>query len=196
MQHRICICGILPKIENHTKLVLIIHNREVRKPTNSGGLAARCLQNSAVYVRGAIGHLVPYDDILAAPEKKLLLFPDPDAQPLTPEFCASLTGPLNLIVPDGNWRQASVVRSKLPEDQIQVVRLPPGEFTRYQLRREARERPEGLATLEAIARAYHALEGPHVSEPLMDIFDIFVQRTLWSRGQLRAEDVRGGIPPP
>jgi len=52
----------------------------------------------------------------------------------------------------------------------------------------------GLATLEAIARAMGILEGPEVQAALERPFRAMVERTLWSRGSVAAEDVSGGIP--
>ena len=62
----------------------------------------------------------------------------------------------------------------------------------YRLRSESH--PAGLATIEAIARAMGILEGPHVQEALERVFRAMVERTLWVRGSLAAEEVTGGIP--
>jgi len=37
------------------------------------------------------------------------------------------------------------------------------------------------------------IEGEHLREPLERVFRIFVDRTLWSRGELKANEVAGGI---
>ena len=59
----------------------------------------------------------------------------------------------------------------------------------------AESRPGGLATLEAIARAFAILESPEVGAMLERVFDAVVERTLWSRGRLPADQVAAGIPP-
>ena len=48
----LCICGLLPRIDTRTRVVLIMHQLEARKPTNTGLIAARCLPNSAIGYRG------------------------------------------------------------------------------------------------------------------------------------------------
>lgn len=192
---RLCICSLIPVVEAVTRLVLVVHHREIRKPTNSGGLAARCLKNSAVYVTGLIGKPTDYREVAPADGTNLFLFPSPKAVPLTTDLVRDLVGPVRLIVPDGNWGQAGRVRRKLdPGANVVDVVLPPGPESRYRLRREAANRPEGLATLEAIARAFAILEGPQVEDPLLSIFHTMVDRTLWSRGKLPEHLVRGGIP--
>ena len=53
--HRsVCICALLPRIQTRTRLVLVLHQLEARKPTNTGLVAARCLTNSAVVYRGRV----------------------------------------------------------------------------------------------------------------------------------------------
>jgi DTW domain-containing protein YfiP len=72
------------------------------------------------------------------------------------------------------------------------VTLPRGAPSRYRLRAEAHE--EGLATAEAIARAYGILEGPDVQRAIEAAFSAMVERTLWVRGRVLTEEVTGGIP--
>jgi DTW domain-containing protein len=52
MHRSLCICALLPRLETRTRVVLLLHQLEVDKPTNTGVVAARCLVNSAVVFRG------------------------------------------------------------------------------------------------------------------------------------------------
>jgi DTW domain-containing protein YfiP len=167
--------------------VLVVPWVEARKPSNTGLLAARCLENSTVQIRRK--HSGP----LRAPqiregELPLVLFPSPDASPLT--NYASSPQPIALIVPDGSWPQARTHRHLLRHHTC--VTLPPLGPSEYRLRTE----PEvgGLATFEAIARALGILEGEAIRTAMIDVFRVFVERTLWFRGKLRADEVTGGIP--
>jgi DTW domain-containing protein YfiP len=192
---RLCICALVPRLETSTRLVLVIHHREIRKPTNTGALAARCLANSEVHVTGVLGRPTDYARLGASVGTNLYLFPSPDAPVLTPALRDALPRPFRLIVPDGNWGQAGRVRRKLASGPaITDVALMEGPRSTYRLRREAAGREDGLATLEAIARAYAVLEGEAVSAALLQLFNTMVERTLWSRGKLRADEVTGGIP--
>ncbi len=188
----LCVCALLPDppLATRTRLVLFIHRYELRKPTNTGNLAAECLAGSEVVVRGHEDQPTP--PWVAPPgTRPLLLFPSDDAVPL--DQLPPSPDPAILIVPDGTWRQAQRVRSRVPGlRDVPCVVLPPGEASSYRLRHEPRD--GGLATMEAIARAFGILEGPHVRAALEHVFHAMVDRTLWSRGTLAAADVTGGIP--
>ncbi len=195
MLGELCVCELLPcpRLETRTRLVLIIHRYEDRKPTNTGRLAAECLANSEVIVRGHESQPTP--PFVCEPGRQpLLLFPHEDAPPLTE--LAIDSRPVTLVVPDGNWRQASRVRQRVPGlREVPCVSLPVGAPSRYRLRAEAHE--AGLATIEAIARAFGRLEGtsgPRVEAALGFVFAAMVDRTLWSRGMLRTAHVTGGVP--
>lgn len=189
MHQSLCVCALIPRIETRTRLVLVIHRSEDRKTTNTGRLATECLVNSEVIVRGHEGA----GDVVTFPEgmRPVLLFPADDAMPI-----AELPRddrPIALVVPDGNWRQASKVRARVAGmSALPCVRLPVGEPSIYRLRSEAHA--HGLATIEAIARAFGVLESDEVRAALELPFRAMVERTLWARGSLADDEVTGGIP--
>jgi DTW domain-containing protein YfiP len=194
MHQTLCICALVPRLDTRTRLQLILHYREERKPTNTGQLAARCLQRSAISIVGDRAQpltLAPVTD----GEQAILLFPADDAVPIT-RFAAS-ERPIVLIVPDGSWRQASKMRTRIPGlAAVPCVTLPDAGATSYRLRAEVKE--GGLATFEAIARALGILEGdagPAIERAMMALFRVMVERTLWLRGALPDTEVTGGIPP-
>jgi DTW domain-containing protein YfiP len=190
MHDSLCVCALIPSVPTRTRLALVIHYCEERKPTNSGLLAARCLPNSEVYVRGIADQPAPAFVVDVATQP-LLLFPHPTAVPLS-DFAGG-TRAITLVVPDGTWRQASKVSHRMPGlAGVPFVTLPPDAPTIYRLRAE--KHGARLATLEAIARALGILEGAHVREALERVFRVMVERTLWSRGAMRPEDVTGAIP--
>lgn len=186
----LCICDLIPQLTTRTRLLLVMHYREARKPTNSGRIAARALVGSEVWIRGeadALPTALAPDDT----RQPLLLFPAEDARPIT-DF-ANSAKPVTLIVPDGTWRQASKVRTRVTGMRdVPCATLPPDEPTAYRLRSEPVE--GGLATLEAIARAFGILESPAIRTALEAVFRVMVERSLWLRGALPAAQVTGGIP--
>jgi len=191
----LCVCPLIPRprLATRTRLVLLIHRFEDRKPTNTGRLAAECLANSQVVVRGHASAPTPRVACDAG-STPLLLFPHEGATPLDERSpWRGSQRPVTLIVPDGTWRQASKVRNRVAGlADIPCVSLPAGEPSVYRLRAEAHE--AGLSTLEAIARAMGLLEGEHVRRALERVFRAMVERTLWSRGTVATADVTGGIP--
>ena len=193
MHVTLCICELVPQLSTRTRLSLLVHYREARKPTNTGQLAARCLVRSGVQVVGLRNDPLTALE-LEAGTQPLLLFPAKDARPLT-EFANSPT-PIQLFVPDGTWRQASKMRQRVPGlAALPCVTLPTGDPSVYRLRSEPRE--GGLATFEAIVRALCILEGERAAEleqTMLKLFNIMVERTCWLRGTLSDEQVSGGIP--
>ena len=185
----LCVCALLPAppLVTRTRLVLFLHRDEARKPTNTGRLAAACVAASEVIVRGHEGQ--PSAPFVAAPgTRPVLLFPDDDAVPL-----AASDEPVTLIVPDGTWRQAARVRARVPGlRDLPCAVLPPGPPSRYQLRSEPR--PGGLATLEAIARAFALLGDVEASAAMERVFAAAVERTLWSRGAITTAQLEFGLP--
>ncbi len=189
MHLTLCVCGDMPMLSVQSRLCLIMHRDETRKTTNTGRLAARCLQGSEILVHGRKG------EIIEAPAREefreLLLFPCAEAEELGPRHLRD--GPVRLVVPDGTWRQANKMTRRIPWlATLPRVSLPEGTSTRYRLRAE--RKGGGLATIEAIARAFGILEGPEVRLQLEGIFRRMVDRTLFSRGALPADQVFGGIP--
>jgi DTW domain-containing protein YfiP len=190
MHGSLCVCDFIPAITTRTRLVLVIHRVELRKPTNTGMLAAHCLGNSEVIVRGHEDSPTPRF-VAPANTRALFLFPHPGAIPL--DRIAPSNEPVTLVVPDGTWRQASKVQKRVPGFRdLPCVSLPMEEPSIYRLRSEAHE--HGLATIEAIARALGHLESLDARREIERVFRAMVERTLWARGALESDRVTGGIP--
>lgn len=176
-----CLCPWLPQYDLSTRVVLIIHHKERAKPSATGPLALECLANSEQRVHGRQNCPLDLHDLLAPERRPLFLFPREGAEDLTPALLARDTRPVTLIVPDGNWRQASTMARRLPAlDAAEGVTLPPGQQTRWGLRHENRE--EGLATFEAIARALGIIESRTVQSGMEALFQLMVDKTLQARG--------------
>lgn len=194
MHQGLCICPLVPHLVPQNRLCLVIHYKEARKTTNTGDLALRCLEGSERIVHGAMD--TPTSPPWTGPRdeefpRSLLLYPCDEAVPLTPEHVAE--GPVRLVVPDGNWRQAAKMTRRVDWiASLPKVTLPAGQNTSYLLRYEPKT--EGLATMEAIARAFGILEGTDTQDALEEVFRIMVDRTLYSRGQIARDAVYGGVP--
>ncbi|HVT09328.1 MAG TPA: tRNA-uridine aminocarboxypropyltransferase [Polyangia bacterium] len=191
MHRSLCICGLLPRLETRTRVLLVIHQLEAVKPTNTGVIAARCLPNSAVVYRGrgpddspSIERELARDGVTS-----LFLFPHADATPL--ESWRGRDERIQLVVPDATWSQAARMRGRIARG-LPCVSLPARGVGADRLR--AAPRPGRMATLEAVAAALGILEGPAVDEALMRVYRIMTERTLWTNGRIRGEDVTGGIP--
>jgi tRNA-uridine aminocarboxypropyltransferase len=213
MHRSLCICALLPRLETRTRVVLLLHQLEVAKTTNTGLVAARCLANSAVVYRGRApqaatcpqaSHIGASIDeqarLLAAAipagTRAAFLFPHASATPLA-DFGAGEV-PTTLIVPDGTWSQAARAFSRLGRAlALPCVTLSHGADAGAfgaggRLRTPTR--PGRLATLEALALALGVLEGPAIEAELLRVFRVMTDRTLWTNGRLPREAVAGGVP--
>ena len=194
MHRSLCICGLLPRIATRTRVVLVVHQLEAPKPTNTGVVAARCLENSALVYRGRAPDGGAPDTLsaeLEADVEPLVLFPHPSATPL--DAWRGGEKPALLIVPDGTWPQAARTRRRESGlARLPCVSLPAPAGDAGRLR--APPRPGQLATLEAVAIALGLLEGPAVATALMRVYRIMTERTLWTNGRVSAAQVTGGIP--
>ncbi len=179
VQH--CICRQIPLYPLETRLILIMHRREVSKTTATGPLALKALPNSELRIHGHQGHPLDLSDLNLPERRTLLLYPGDEAPTLSESLLARDNRPVNLLVPDGSWRQAAKMWKRLPGiEHAEMVRLPEGQQTRWGVRRE--HHAEGLATFEAIATALGIIESPAVQSGLEELFRLMVQRTLLSRG--------------
>jgi DTW domain-containing protein YfiP len=180
MHVRHCLCSDIEVLSLNTRIAVLMHRRERSKTTATAHLASLALTNFKLYLRGDKDAPVPVSELLDKSWRPLLLFPAEGARTLDTELAAEDPRPILLIVPDGSWRQASKVTTRMPElEHVERVILPPGTPTRYKLRREPKE--EGLATYEAIARSLGIIEGPDIQTILEKPFHKMVERTLLTR---------------
>ena len=223
MHRSLCICALLPRLETRTRVVLLLHQLEVAKTTNTGLVAARCLANSAVVYRGrapqaatspqashigasqvGASHIGASIDeqarevaaAIPAGTRAAFLFPHASATPLS-EFGGG-DAPTTLIVPDGTWSQAARAFSRLGRAlALPCVTLSHGADAGASGaggRLRTPTRPGRLATLEALALALGVLEGPAIEEELLRVFRVMTDRTLWTNGRLPRDAVAGGVP--
>lgn len=178
-----CICHFIPTLYFKTKLSLIIHIKELNRATNTGRLAAKALVNSQIHIRGLKNQPLSGNELLDPNYQPLFFYPTADAQALTNDFIKGINKPVQLIVPDGNWRQASKVASRYPEfNQIPRVMIKSPNLATQHLRKESFV--EGMATLQAIALAFGALEGPVAQTELLALYEKKLTATLLGRGQV------------
>ena len=200
----LCLCSEFPELRPvRTFLRLVIHRLEGKTTTNTGLLACEALPGSKVFWRGVQSQRTEAKSFSAEtffqPETTpIFLYPAPDAQVLDAQWLSSrlrvdAQEKFTLVVPDGTWSQARKVgsRERALRDLLRVT-LPLGSPSEYRLRREPH--PHFVCTYEAIARALGVLEGPEIQIQMEQLFRKFIGRQLWSRGDLRDDEVLGRIP--
>ncbi|MCE9608305.1 MAG: DTW domain-containing protein [Planctomycetia bacterium] len=182
----LCFCAAIPRIELKIRVFVLMHTAEEVLTTNTARLTAKALVNSEIRIRGRKNERMSTVGLVEPKRTSLLLYPSPYAEELSAEFVARLAEPVNLIVPDGSWRQTQkMVRREEVFHDLRHVKLPPGPPTEYKLRIQPEE--HGLCTLEAIARSLGILESPAAQSQLEALLRVMVDRTLWSRGSMAPE---------
>lgn len=134
-------------------------------------------------IRGELTQ-VPLDlsDLLRLDYRTFLFYPSEDAVELNQELVRQSSVPIQLIVPDGNWRQASKVHSRHPELKNTLkVKISGPNISEKHLRAE--HTSEGMATLQAIAYALGIIEGEEAKMALLRLYEAKLKMTLLGRGQ-------------
>ncbi len=182
----LCLCDAIEPLDTATRVVVVVHGKEAARTSNSGRLVPMTLRRGELHQRDPRTGALDLD--LADDDRRAVLL-----YPMATEVLAPGPRRLTLVVPDGNWSQARKMARRVPGlAALPRVCLPPGEPSRFRLR--SHPDPRRVSTFEAVARALGVLEGPEVEARLLEVFDRFVERTLWTRGDLPKALVTGGIP--
>jgi DTW domain-containing protein YfiP len=190
----LCFCELIPRIETKTRVFILMHTSEEVLTSNTAKLASKALVNSEIRIHGRRHERMSSEGLTEPDRVSLLLFPSSRATVLTREWVDRLPAPVNLIVPDASWRQTTkFVRHDPSLQGVHHVQIAPGPTSQYLLRRQSSD--QNLCTLEAIARALGVFESADVQIKLETLLRVLVERTLWSRGQIKASQcVTAGIP--
>lgn len=177
-----CICCALIGVDNLTHVSILMHYREKVTTTNTGRIAHYLLNNSDIHYRGLIDSPLKEEEILKKGYTPLYLFPSENSIALTEDYLTAISGKVQLIVPDGSWRQAKRVSKREGFlKNIPHVKLPDASHGIFFLRRKVMD--EGVSTLEAIARAIGIIESKNIQINLENVFRIMVEKTLETRGK-------------
>lgn len=190
---RICLCAALPSdglLETRTRIMLLVHPKEVQRPLGTAPLLRLCLQHLVVSVGDRFPE--PEDDpelhasLHEGGHRCMLVCPGNNAEEMRPppvgeeaaaEEALFSRPPATLIFIDGRWPQAkSMVNRSTWLQQIPRVVLCPTSHSGYVFRKQPKE--GCLSTLEAVAEALLALEGrrgPALKEALLAPFHEMVQ---------------------
>lgn len=180
----VCLCGAVPRIALRTKICLVIHHRELSRSSNTGLLAIKALINSEMRIRGEGRETLDLRDLITSQYRTFLFYPTDDAVELDRALVMQQRTPIQLVVPDGTWRQARKIHTRHHElRDLPRVKISAPNNSTFQLRTQSR--PEGMATLQAIAEGLGVIEGDLVRTQLMKLYYAKIERMLIGRGTLR-----------
>lgn len=175
-----CYCAGLEVLDLKTRVSIIMHKKEKWLPSNTAQLTQNSLTNFNLYHRGEIDSPLEVGFLEQQEYTPLYLYPTEDAVELTSDYLKQFSKPINLIVPDGTWRQAKKIhlREELLEN-ILKVRITPPSPSQYKLRTQKYE--FGLCTHEAISYAIGVIEGEKIKEILLQNLSVMVNANLKAR---------------
>lgn len=160
----LCLCGEVRRVETRTRFVILRHEHESRRRTNSARIAALAMTNCEVADRAERESRMEFEP----PPGAWVLYPGADPLPEGAPL------PATLVVVDGTWRESKRMFLRVPALQrLPRLSLPPPPGTV-----RLRTGPSyGMATLESIAHAVERLEGAETARPLHELFALFVARS-------------------
>ncbi|WP_373048334.1 tRNA-uridine aminocarboxypropyltransferase [Vulgatibacter sp.] len=169
MRSELCLCGDLSPVADHTEVLILRHEKEGWRTTNTARVAELALSRCQVVEWG--GREMQLPDLAGS----WLLFPGTGPSiPAGPR-------PERLVVLDGSWRQARRIFLRCPAlHALPRLSLPAPAVAAPRLR--AAPDPAAMSTLEAIARALEILDGATVAAALDRAHALSTERVLTSRG--------------
>ncbi|CAM9444944.1 unnamed protein product, partial [Heterosigma akashiwo] len=163
--------------------VTIFQDRDERfRKLGSAVIAERCLKNCDIIWHDVthepqmIPKLVPRD----AEAQLALLYPSPDAVPLSEFQATAKNNKVHLLVLDSTWRKAKKMYKVVPWlTAIPAVKLTPEEHEQSAYRFRKQPRADCLSTAECIAMAIQELEGEQSGASIIrETFDVMVDEQI------------------
>ncbi len=155
----------------HMNIVLLTHQREVSKKTNTGSLVADVLgENASVIIWERKS---PNPGIIEKIEKGTvaLLYPTDDSQIVSAECDLE-----SYIVIDGTWQEAQKIYNKSPYlKALPKVKIETSTESIYKLRRN--QRPNCLCTAESVIELLRAKGFAEIADELQLKLVAFVAET-------------------
>lgn len=174
MRKVICVCARIPVVQTQVRFVIVRHQLETLKATNTARMAHLAMPNSEIVTYG----LKPLNFAAVAPEGTWLLYPEREGEP-PPEG-----KPTRVLVLDGNWPQTRRMLHRLPElRRLPRLSLKPAKPDRLRMRKQQTD--TGMSTLEAIAQAVSQLEGEDEGAQLEKLYDDITDIVMRARGLIR-----------
>lgn len=152
----------MPRFDLATKLLIVQHNRERHKPTNTARLGLAMFEGAQMIHYGARDSELDTAPLEQPDRDYVLLFPGDDARPLAQAPTPAPGRVRTLVVLDGTWHQCSRMARRAPlVTEMPCYTLPEGPPSRWRIR--TAPRPEALSTFEAICKATDVLSRGEVS---------------------------------
>ena len=201
LRREVCLCTHARAVAADLRMIVVIHEDESRKMSNTGHLAKLVLPDCSLVTHAArgrapteLGELAKSCDVDGRPWRTILLFPGLGARELTPDYVEQLRTPdaggpiarLRVVVPDGTWSQARRMVKRVPAlAALPRVSLPAAAFftSRVAMRPRGNPEPARVSTAEAMAAALGLLGETAAEAALYSAYDDAALRIALMRGK-------------
>lgn len=183
-----CVCSLLPRKQFSTPFAIVQHVRERWKPTNTGRLFCRMVEDTVLLPCGMREPAFDPGPLLDPGVEWWLLYPREGSPRLDERVSPASGRRLGLVLLDGSWSQCAHMSRRLPVvSQLPCVSLPPGPPSFWTVRTQHCE--GGRSTFEAGLSALHHLEGAEPVAELRRAFAMVTARILHLKGKLRSPEI-------
>ncbi|MFW0755595.1 tRNA-uridine aminocarboxypropyltransferase [Pseudomonas sp. H11T01] len=182
-----CLCAWRPQVETRSGVCLIMTNKEVFKPSNTGWLIADVVTDNFAFIWSRTEVDQQLLKLLSDPQwQPYLVFPGEYVEPERVTHTVEVDckkRPLFILL-DATWTEARKIFRKSPYfDDFPILSLLPEKLSRYRLRRSTRS--EHLCTAEVAALCLDLAGDLEAASALDAYFDVFSQHYLDAKNQLQ-----------
>jgi DTW domain-containing protein len=174
---RWCVCVALRQFPTPLQIDVLMHHRELYRPSSTGHLVNRIIAGSRQHLWRRERHLTA-DDVKVPGRDLWILHPKGEPMPrsIPPES-------IQLLLIDGSWRETSAIAQEIGT-WGRLVNLPMAGESRYWLRTQA----DGgrFSTAEALLFVFKEFGLTLAHEELFAQFELHVYASLRARGSKEA----------
>lgn len=186
-----CICDWVSSVPNQTRILILQHPDEVKKPLGTAKIASLCLDNFELLVGVDFSNDPRFNRLVSDfKHYTAVLYPSKTAINLNDWACDNAlsndikTGSFVkvLIVLDGTWRNTrEIMLSNKPLQDLIKVTLNPSKYSDYRIRKAPTA--ESLSTVEAISLSLNILEPETRVEPMLSCFKKMIDYQIECMGE-------------
>ncbi|MCM2348073.1 MAG: DTW domain-containing protein [Acidovorax soli] len=194
-----CLCALRPAVPTRAGVCLLMGDVEALKPSNTGWLIADVVADTFAFGWARTAVHPDLLALLADPQwQPVVVFPGDDVAPermvdavprnADTEAPRGTNGkrPLFILL-DGTWPEARRMFRKSPYlDRLPVLRLQPGQRSRYRLRHTPHD--DHLCTCEVAALCLELAGETRAAQTLEAYLDVFTHHYLQAKNQLPVDE--------
>lgn len=196
LQQWLCVCAVLPRVQTITRVVILRHAFERKRPSNTARILCAMLPDCRLLEVGVPGEPLSADMVAESigDTRAAVLFPSSEAERITKNIFqrdelfppSALPNTRTLILLDGTWGQAGRMNRRTPGlADLPRVCLPVGTISEMFLRKNIKE--NHVSTAETLLLALDILEETHATALLREGYSEFIERARFQTGKSNRE---------